>query len=395
MTAAWRMAALDDVATWGSGGTPSRSRSEFYGGSIPWATIGDLNDGKVLSTAESITEDGLRSSSAKIVPPGSVLIAMYGSIGKVGLPAIRLATNQAIAFATPNPAVLDRNYLFHFFLSQRPKLLAAGNGGTQSNISQAILKSWKIPLPSLPEQRRIVAILDHADELRAKRREALLRLDELTQSIFLEMFGDATRRWPVVAVSEIAAGHKGAIRTGPFGSQLLKEEFTDSGVAVLGIDNAVTNTFKWAERRYISEEKYAKLTRYTVHPGDVLITIMGTCGRCAIVPRDIPTAINTKHLCCITLDEEKVLPEYLHAYFLGHPEARSYLERTAKGAIMSGLNMGIIKEMPIALAPLRLQMQFAHRLATLNLLRAKSESAALECGALFDALQSRAFRGEL
>jgi type I restriction enzyme S subunit len=269
-------------------------------------------------------------------------------------------------------------------------------GTTRGKLTQAGAAEIVVPLPPLPEQRRIAEILDKADSVRAKRRAVLAQLDALIQSIFLDMFGNPdARQWPFSTVAAVASQANGAIRTGPFGSQLLHSEFTDEGIAVLGIDNAVENEFRWAQRRYISETKYRQLARYTVHPGDVLITIMGTCGRCAIVPDDIPRAINTKHLCCITLDHTKCLPVFMHAYFLRHPIARQHIAQKAKGAIMEGLNMGIIKEMPIPLAPLALQQAFAARLRGVNELRRPGQRSAGTSDELFISLQSRAFRGHL
>ena len=234
------------------------------------------------------------------------------------------------------------------------------------------------------------------DALRAKRRTALAQLDTLIQSIFLDMFGDpAANGWRMTTIDGVAAESDGAIRTGPFGSQLLHSEFTEDGIAVLGIDNAVQNEFRWGRRRFISEGKYRQLSRYTVHSGDVLITIMGTCGRCAIVPDDIPRAVNTKHLCCITLDRTKCLPEFLHAYFLQHPIARRYLARKAKGAIMAGLNLGIIRDMPIPLAPIDLQEGYAEIVNSVGSMKRVQRQSEAEVEALLASLQHRAFRGDL
>ena len=108
----WTLESLSDVASWGSGGTPQAGHAAFYGGDIPWAVIGDLNQATVMETRATITDAGLAASSAKLVPEGAVLLAMYGSIGKLGIAGRPMATNQAIAFTMPNDRVLGK-YLFY------------------------------------------------------------------------------------------------------------------------------------------------------------------------------------------------------------------------------------------------------------------------------------------
>lgn len=319
-------------------------------------------------------------------------------LNKVVVPNFEGVCSADIYPLKPLQRRMTREFLARVLRSQE-LLDYALKHSTRTNIpkvNRKTLLAYRFLLPPLAEQKRIAGILDAADALRAKRRESLAQLDTLLQCTFLDMFGDPVASgWEMTTVEEVARPEKGSIRTGPFGSQLLHSEFVDAGIRVLGIDNAVKNEFRWGEPRFVTEQKYKKLRRYTVKPGDVLITIMGTCGRCAVVPDSIGVAINTKHLCCITLDHEKCLPLFMHAYFLRHPAARRYLEGNAKGAIMSGLNMGVVKRMPIPLAPLGMQRQFAKMVADIRQQRARMRAHLAELDNLFASLQSRAFRGEL
>jgi type I restriction enzyme S subunit len=293
---------------------------------------------------------------------------------------------------------VDPLFLVYYLSTEqsRKELLSKANISNQASINQQAIKSLTIPLPPLEEQHRIAAILDRADAVRRKRQEAIAFTEELLRSAFLEMFGHLEKYgWEMSTVEFIANSHTGSIRTGPFGSQLLHSEFVDQGIAVLGIDNAVQNEFRWAKPRFITTEKYKQLQRYTVYPKDVLITIMGTCGRCAIVPDDCPTAINTKHLCCITLNHKKCLPEFLHSYFLMHPHSRKYLEKTVKGAIMDGLNMGIIKQLPVPLVPVDLQKKYVKLWHRLMQYKQRVMDVTGEDDSLFNSLLQRAFQGRL
>jgi len=231
----------------------------------------------------------------------------------------------------------------------------SGVGGSLLRARPAEVAKIRVSVPSKVEQQRIAAILDKADMLRRKRQEATRLADEFLRAVYLDLaHWNPTR----VSVGSLLADIPNAARTGPFGSQLLVSEFTESGIPVLGIDNAVSNTFTWAAPRFISTEKYAELERYTVRPGDVMVTIMGTTGRVAIAPDDLPTCISTKHLCTLTLDQKKMLPTYLWACLRWDPEVRAQSRREAKGAIMEGWNMGIVKGLLVNAPPMDVQLRF-------------------------------------
>lgn len=177
--------------------------------------------------------------------------------------------------------------------------------------------------------------------------------------------------WQNVKLKELAKKEKGSMRTGPFGSDLRHSEFVDKGIAVIGIDNAVQNKFAWGERRFITQEKYEKLKRYTLFPKDVIITITGTTGRSAVIPEDFPLAINTKHLVAITLDLSLANPYFISYSLHSNPLIVDQINRKGRGAIMAGLNLGIIKDLKIKLPPINLQNKFTETLHKTEALKQK------------------------
>ena len=176
----WALKKMPDVVKWSSGGTPKATEKSYYeNGTIPWLIIGDLNDGIVTSSASKITELGLQNSNAKMIPVGTLLVAMYGSIGKLGITGIECCTNQAIAYAKELKGVSTK-YMYYYMAMMKSELISHGKGGTQKNISQTVLNSLEVLVPPEKEQERIVnkieelfSELDSAVETLKKTKEQL------------------------------------------------------------------------------------------------------------------------------------------------------------------------------------------------------------------------------
>src|SRR6185369_10040790 len=157
----WLRTSLGEIGKWSSGGTPSRRNAAFFGKGIPWVKSGDLTDGPIKQTEEELTELGLNKSAAKLMPPGTISIALYGAtIGKLGILTFQAATNQACANVVPDTRLIDPRYLFFYLMSERETFVDKGQGGAQPNISQQIVKAHDLLLAPLNEQRRIVMKLD-------------------------------------------------------------------------------------------------------------------------------------------------------------------------------------------------------------------------------------------
>lgn len=183
---------LKTVLKTSSGGTPSRKNPSFYQGTIPWVKSGELDYNVIQDTEEHISQEALEYSSAKIFPPGSLLIALYGAtIGKMAFLGVPAATNQAVCCIFPSN-VYDMSFIFYFLCFKHKYLIFQGKGGAQKNISQEILKSLLIPHIDLPEQKAIVAKIETAfaaaDKAEKAISAALEQAKQLKQSILKRAF---------------------------------------------------------------------------------------------------------------------------------------------------------------------------------------------------------------
>jgi type I restriction enzyme S subunit len=184
----WRWSPVSEITRTFTGGTPSREHSEYFGGSIKWAKSGDLNDGVLRDTEETITDEGLAKSNAKKCPAGTLLVALYGATtGKVALLAIEAAINQAICALVPT-AASDSEFLMYALTHRRAALLRERYGGAQPNISQTVLRAFELPLPPLPEQQAIAAVLRTVQGAKEACEQVLAATRQLKQSLLHHLF---------------------------------------------------------------------------------------------------------------------------------------------------------------------------------------------------------------
>ncbi|TAK35888.1 MAG: restriction endonuclease subunit S [Chloroflexota bacterium] len=270
----------------------------------------------------------------------------------------------------------------------------SGVGGSLLRARPAHVAKIKVPLPPLPEQRRIAEVLDHAEALRAKRRAALGQLDTLNQSVFLEMFGDPAtnpKGWPRKTIGEIAS----KFSDGPFGSNLKSSHYTETGVRVVRLQNIGVGEFVEDNKAYISEQRFAALNKHECRPGDVLVGTLGDPNlRACILPEWLPVALNKAD--CVQLRPDKRIANapYICA-LLNQPATESMAQELIVGQTRLRISMGRLRGLAVPVPPLNLQHDFARRVSAVEKLKAAHRASLAEFDALFSALQHRAFRGEL
>lgn len=396
----WVWVRLENVASWGSGGTPSRKHEEYYNGDILWIKTGELNNGWIYDTEEKITDEGLKKSSAKLFPPYSVLIAMYGAtIGKVAILGVPATTNQACACAVCNQSLLYM-YLFYYCISQKNVFIEKGKGGAQPNISQIILKQHPIPLPPLSEQQRIV---ERIEELFAKLDEAKERLQEVADSFAVrkaailhkaftgELIGkQVTELVPLENLVDL-------IKIGPFGSSLHESDYIENGIPLVNPKHIVQQRIVPQSKISISDEKAEELSSYKLKENDIVLGRRGEMGRCAPISNREENWICGTGSMIIRLKKE--YDAKLYSLILGSQATVTYLENSAVGSTLKNLNEKIVRKIPVPQFDIEEQHEIVRLIDDLLARERAAQQAAEQALASIDLMKksilTRAFRGEL
>lgn len=329
---------------------------------------------------------------------GDILVAKITPCfenGKIGQAATsRRAATGSTEFhvVRPDPKLLDGKYLHHFM--RQPIIRVEGErqmtgSGGQRRVPEHYLAQLRILLPPIHEQRRIAAILDQADELQAKRRRVINLLDDLTRSIFLDMFGDpgvADSRWPRLTVSEVA--HQ--VTDGEHITPVREND----GIKLLSARNIQDGFIDFSKVDYVSPAEYARISRRcNPQPGDVLLSCSGTIGRVALVEIGEPLSL-VRSVALIKPNHEMVASDYL-LNVLRMPALKNAMLRAANASSQANLFQGPIRALSVPIPPITLQEEFSRRFRSVMTLKATQTEDSRALSELFASLQARAFRNEL
>ena len=394
----WEIKKMPEVVKWGSGGTPKSTEKLYYeGGTIPWLIIGDLNDGIVTTSSSKITQLGLQNSSAKMIPVGTLLVAMYGSIGKLGITGIECCTNQAIAFAKELFGVTTK-FMFYYMTMMKSELISKGKGGTQKNISQTVLNSLYVIVPPIPEQERIVAkidvLLSHLDVGVEALKKIQEQLAVYRQATITNAYPDM-KNVPVKRLDEIAVIIGGITKGRDLsGKDTIKRPY-------LRVANVQNGYLDLAEMKDI-ELKIEEQEKYLLKYGDVLYTEGGDrdkLGRGTVWRDEIPGCVHQNHVFKARIKTDIAIPEYV-AYWSMSTPARNYFYNKGKQSVnLASINKTILSALELPIPSIEQQREVVEhiesRLSVCDSITTTVNAALLEAEAMRQSILKKAFEGRL
>lgn len=380
-------------------GAPQRE-TDFSDDGIPFIRAGSLEDllnGKEETELPKVNEAIAREYRLKLYQPNTIVFAksgmssLKGRIYKLKNPCYvvnHLATLELLDGAIPDYVV----YTLRYF--SPVKLI---NDNAYPSLKQSVIENFEVPFPKDKKvQLHIANLLSKAENLIAQRKESIHLLDEFLKSTFLEMFGNNTvndKGWEKISLVD-GCENKKDVKCGPFGTQLSKSEYQENGIPVWGIPQ-INSEFKILPKEYLTEKKALELDEYSVIPYDIVMSRKGNVGKCSLFPKGFLKGIIHSDVLRIRTDNKKVHPVFLLFQLKYSKKIEMQIKGVTKGAIMAGINVGLLKHIIIDQPPFELQTQFAQIVERIEALKTQYQKSLQELENLYGSLSQRAFRGEL
>jgi len=378
------MALLGDVCQITMGQAPSGDSYNHRGEGLPLvAGAGDF-----AGTTPSVKK--FTAAPGKVSREGDIILGIRASIGERVWSDRDYCLGRGVAGLRPSEK-LDRNYLWHWLAHSADRLKSKGRGATFLQVNRADINEMEIPLPPLDEQRRIAAILDKADAVRARRRRALAQLDALSNSIFYNLFGDPVAtdgRYPILPLAELVEVERpityGILKPGPD---------TENGVPYVRVADMKGGGIDLAGVRRTTQQIAREYRRSTLRTGDLLMSIRGHVGRFASIPQELDGGNITQDSARIAVNDS-MSTVYVRAA-MEMPGLQQWMVRHTKGVAVRGINLGDLKKLPIPCPPLGEQEKFTTAIKLVDEKRRAGLDQLELLDECFAGLQARSFAGEL
>ncbi len=370
---------LGDLCKIQAGGTPSRSKQEYWNkGEIPWVKIGDIESKYLNKTSEFITDEGLKNSSAKKIEKGSILYTIFATLGEVCINNIDVTTNQAIAGITLKDDKVYIDYLYYFLKSLKNYVNAIGRGVAQNNINLTLLRGFDVPVPDKNRQLIIAQSLSNIEKMINNKKQQLSEYDQLIKSRFVEMFGDPIlnqKGWKTEKLQNVCQvnKYKGEV------------ENTNGKVWLLNLDMVESNTGKIINYVYEDENNIASST-IKFDTNCVLYSKLRPYLNKVVVP--LKSGYATSEMISMKTDN---VSKYFLSNLLMMNSFVDFANGTSYGAKMPRASVDMIKNFDLMLPPKTLQDDFGLFVEQVDKLKFEVQKSLNETKVLFDSLMQKYF----
>ncbi|WGE55720.1 restriction endonuclease subunit S [Actinobacillus equuli subsp. equuli] len=386
---AFEIKPIKEVAKVFTGKTPSKSVSEYFGGDIPFVTPAELDKGHfVYSSAQTLSKRG--AETIKLLPKNSVMVCCIGSLGKIGIAGRKLATNQQINSVVFDDKKVNFKYGFYALSRLKPLMEKIAPITTIPIINKSSFEQLEMPIPPLEQQTHIANILDHATSLIEKRKAQIAELDQLVQSVFLEMFGDPEQGNNLLRIGDLFS-----IIDGDRGKFYPKStDFLENGYCLfLNTKNVTKKGFNFEEKNFISQNKDLELRKGKLQRNDIVLTTRGTVGNISIFDESIPYENIRINSGMVIL--RKVCNDLDKFYFIYAVRYFDFLKNYVSGSAQPQLPISKLKEIKFNVPSIAKQNKFTQVVQKIETQKSQLQASLAELELNYQSLMQRAFRGDL